>query len=169
MVHLLTRAAQLRITTPQRLAAAMQNRARQRNRALIASVLGEVATGAESPLELRYLKDVERAHRLPVGRRQHRRLGLPCCSDVGYDEFQVLVELDGRIGHDGTGRFRDLDRDNRFASLSWLTLRYGWHDVVHRPCQIAFQVADVLISRGWSGLPSRCRRCAAVPDRELAG
>jgi very-short-patch-repair endonuclease len=146
----------------------MENRARQRHRGLIESILSDVADGAESPLELRYLKDVERAHQLPGGRRQRKRLGLPYCSDVGYDAFQVLVELDGRIGHDGTDRFRDLDRDNRFATLAWLTLRYGWYDVVHRPCLVAFQVASVLINRGWPGLPSRCPRCSAVPAYELA-
>lgn len=169
VVNLLTRAAQLRITRPQRLTTAMDNRARQRHRALIRSILRDVDDGAESPLELRYLKDVERAHQLPGGRRQRSRLGLPYCSDVGYNAFQLLVELDGRIGHDGTDRFRDLNRDNRFAMQAWLTLRYGWYDVVHRPCLVAFQVANVLINRGWSGLPSRCPRCAAVSEDELAG
>jgi hypothetical protein len=169
VVGLLTRAAQLRITRPQRLMAALQSRTRQRHRRLIGSILGDVADGAESPIELLYLNDVERAHQLPDGRRQRNRLGLPDRSDVGYDAYQLLIELDGRVGHDGTGRFRDLHRDNRFAALAWLTLRYGWHDLVHRPCLVAFQVANVMISRGWLGLPSRCPRCAAVPERELAG
>jgi len=169
VVGLLTRAAQLRIMTPQQLLAVMENRARQRHRGLIRTILGDVADGAESPIELLYLNDVERAHQLPEGRRQRSRLGLPYRSDVGYDPFQLLVELDGRIGHDGTGRFRDLDRDNRFAALSWLTLRYGWYDLVHRPCAVAFQVARVMITRGWLGLPSRCPRCAAVPELELLG
>ena len=169
VVGLVTRAVQLRIVTPHRLLAAMENRERQRHRGLIRTILGDVGHGAESPIELLYLNDVERAHQLPEGRRQRNRLGLPYRSDVGYDPFQLLVELDGRIGHDGTGRFRDLDRDNRFAMLAWLTLRYGWYDLVHRPCAVAFQVARVLISRGWMGLPSRCPRCAAVPEVELAG
>jgi hypothetical protein len=169
VVGLLTKAIQLRITTPQRLLGVMANRARQRHRRLIHTILGDVAEGAESPIELRYLNDVERAHQLPEGRRQRSRLGLPYRSDVEYDAFQLLVELDGRLGHEGTGRFRDLERDNRFAVLAWLTLRYGWYDLVHRPCAVAFQVASVMISRGWTGLPSRCSRCAAVPERELAG
>jgi hypothetical protein len=169
VVGLLTTAAQLRIITPQRLLTAMESRSRQRHRGLIRTILGDVADGAESPIELLYLNDVERAHRLPEGRRQRTRFGLPYRSDVGYDAFQLLVELDGRVGHDGTGRFRDLHRDNSFAVLAWLTLRYGWYDLVHRPCAVAFQVARVIISRGWMGLPSRCSRCAAVPELELAG
>ena len=34
-------------------------------------VLGDVASGAESTMEVSYLRDVERAHGLPRGRRQH--------------------------------------------------------------------------------------------------
>ncbi len=63
-------------------------------------------------------------------------------------------------------------RDNDFALRSHLTLRYGWHDVVERPCSVAWQVADQLIRRGWPGLPRRCRRCARVPEmfvNDLAG
>jgi hypothetical protein len=29
----------------------------------------------------------------------------------------VIVELDGRIGHEGVGRFRDMNRDNRLYEL----------------------------------------------------
>jgi hypothetical protein len=61
----------------------------------MADILGDVAAGAESPLEMKYLHDVERPHGLPPGNRQQRRYGLPYLSDVGYDEFRVLVELDG--------------------------------------------------------------------------
>jgi hypothetical protein len=110
---------------------------------------------------------VERPHGLPVGDRQQSRLGLPYCSDVGYNEFQLLVELDGRAAHDGVGRFRDMRRDNRFAFADWLTVRYGWYDLTHRPCGVAFQVASVLIRRGWSGLPTRCPQCANAFEDDL--
>lgn len=83
-------------------------------------------------------------------------------SDVRYDDFAVLVELDGRLGHEGSGRFRDYRRDNAFALQSLVTLRYGWYDVVDLPCHVAAQVAAVLHSRGWDGVPSRCHRCIRV-------
>ena len=60
-----------------------------------------------------------------------------------------MVELDGRMGHEGTGRFRDLERDNAAAAAGELTLRYGWHDVADRACVAAFQLAAVLARRGW--------------------
>ena len=125
-------------------------------------MLSDVAKGVESPLELRYLRDVERAHGLPEGQRQRYRGGLRHRTDVSYDEFAVLVELDGRLGHEGAGRFRDMRRDNDFALRALLTLRYGWPDVVDRPCEVAFQVATVLADRGWTGLFGRCHRCERV-------
>ena len=135
-----------------------------RHRKLILAMLADVGAGAESALEVRYLRDVERAHGLPVGQRQvgvsaHTR------TDVGYVEHMVLVELDGRLGHDGAGVWRDWARDNdHAASGRFITLRYGWHDVVRRPCEIAGQVAEVLIQNGWTGLPRRCRGCRAVHE-----
>ena len=134
LIAVVTKAVQARRTTPRRLLEAMNQRSRYRHRQLMADILGDVATGAESPLEMKYLHDVERPHGLPRGNRQQRRHGLPYLSDVGYDEFRVLVELDGRVGHEGVGRFRDMNRDNRFALIEWITLRYGWYDVSYRPC-----------------------------------
>ena len=60
-------------------------------------------------------------------------------------------------------------RDNRFALIKWITLRYGWYDVVYRPCLVAFQIAAVLVARGWDGLPARCHRCLNATDLDLCG
>ncbi|HEY6741586.1 MAG TPA: hypothetical protein VI110_04440, partial [Lapillicoccus sp.] len=50
---------------------------------------------APNAMELRYVRDVERAHGLPAGRRQRPAPGGgPERHDVAYDEQQVLVELD---------------------------------------------------------------------------
>jgi hypothetical protein len=124
--------------------------------------------GAESPLELTYLRDVERPHGLPRGRRQKSRLGLRYVSDVGYDEWALLLELDGRDGHAEEGRFRDRRRDNAFALRALLTLRYGWYDVTDKPCAVAWQVATVLRARGWLGDFRRCGRCRALSDVDFA-
>jgi hypothetical protein len=94
-------------------------------------------------------------------------LGLPYATDVGYDAYGLLVELDGRLGHEGAGRFRDMERDNRFVLGGLTTLRYGWFDVVDHPCLVAAQVGQMLIARGWLGLPARCERCAGVPEVDL--
>lgn len=162
VVDLVTRAVQQRLVATTALQQALDRRKQHRHRRLLTELLADVSDGVESGLELHYLRDVERAHALPVGRRNRYRGGLRYRSDVGYDEFAVLIELDGRLGHEGSGRFRDFRRDNEFAMHSLVTLRYGWEDVVHRPCEVADQVAIVLRSRGWSGLATRCTRCRLV-------
>jgi len=70
----LTRACGRRITTADRLVVALAQRARIRWRAEIRAALGHIAAGCHSPLELRYLREVERCHRLPRGERQVVRL-----------------------------------------------------------------------------------------------
>ncbi len=169
LVAFVTKAVQSRRTTPPRLLQTLNERSRYRHRQLLADILGDVAAGAESPLEMKFLHQVERPHKLPRGNRQRRRHGLPYVSDVGYDEYRVLVELDGRTGHEGVERFRDMSRDNQFALIEWITLRYGWFDVVHRPCLVAFQIAAALEARGWGGMPTRCFRCVNVPEWDLCG
>ena len=162
VVGLVTRAVQTRRTTADRLLSALTRRQRHPHRLLMQAMLGDVAQGAESALELMFLRKVERPHDLPVGDRQHSRLGLPYCTDVGYDEYQLLVELDGRDGHEGTGRFRDMRRDNRFAVGGLTTLRFGFYDVVHHPCAAAGQIWSVLAARGRS---EPFHHCTAMPQR----
>jgi hypothetical protein len=125
VVGLVTTAVQRRLTTVYRLRQELTQRARHRHRALLKDLLADVAAGAESPLELRYLRDVEQPHGLPKGGRQQSRSGLRFQTDVDYDEYGLIVELDGRAGHESLGQFRDMDRDNRHMLLNTRTLRYG--------------------------------------------
>ena len=111
-------------------------------------------------MEVRYLRDVERAHGLPDGRRQVRRRRTEC--DVWYEEYGLLVELDGRRGHEGGGAFRDMRRDNSATTDGLATLRYGYRDVFGSPCEVAAQVAENLARRGWPGPFGRCQRCRRV-------
>jgi hypothetical protein len=166
-VGLITTAVQRRLTTARRLRRELDERARHRHRALLRDLLSDVGAGAESPIELRYLRDVERPHGLPRGNRQQSRSGLPYQTDVDYEEFSVIVELDGRAGHDGVGRFRDMDRDNRHALVDALTLRYGSYDLAARPCGVAVQVYRALAARGYLDAFLRCRRCSAAPEHDL--
>ncbi|MBA8796042.1 very-short-patch-repair endonuclease [Friedmanniella endophytica] len=160
VVTWLSAAVQSHRTTPQRLRVAAEARQRVRHRALVLRLLDDLATGAHSALEIAYLHDVERAHGLPAAERQVRRRST--VADALSREFGVLVELDGRAGHTGEARFRDLDRDNVAPLDGLVTLRYGHRDVSTRPCVVAAQVAGVLAARGWPGRPSRCHRCRLV-------
>ena len=161
---LLTRAVQGR-TTAQRILACVDERARVRHRDLLHQMLGDVAQGAESPLELRYLTEIERPHGLPRAERQVRSRSGKYVRDLRYEEWATIIELDGRV-HIG-GRFRDMERDNEALLGGEVTLRYGWPDVTERPCLVAWEVAALLIRRGWTGVPTRCRLCALATDADL--
>ncbi|GAA1554247.1 hypothetical protein GCM10009827_088760 [Dactylosporangium maewongense] len=155
----LTTACGRGLTTPDRLAAALRRRKKMRWRRLLEATVDDAAVGARSVLELRYLKDVERGHRLPTGRRQARRResGATQYRDVEYRAFATVVELDGRAYHPEEHRRRDQRRDNATASAGQRTLRYGWADVV-APCATAVQVARALKAGGWHGRLQPCRR-----------
>ncbi|MEU8221585.1 hypothetical protein [Kribbella sp. NPDC048915] len=121
---------------------ALANRRGLRHGAALRPILADVASGTHSLLELRYLRDVERAHGLPSGQRQRAVDGE--FTDVAYLPYELLVELDGRFHFAPARRWRDLDRDNRAALRSERTLRYGWLDITSRPCAAAVQVLQVL-------------------------
>ena len=165
----LARAFQKGVVTDWTVAACLDRRGTHRWRTVLVDLLGEVATGSESPLEVRFVRDVLRPHGLPVGTRQMVRFDRtdptrPHLHDLGYPDQRVLVELDGRLGHEGyLGRLKDGVRDRRGLAAGWVTLRAFWLDVAGRPCGLAAEVGDVLRSRGWTGDIRACRsRTCAV-------
>ncbi len=83
--------------------------------------------------------------------------------DVDYETFTTRVELDGRVGHVGEGKFRDRRRDNRAAVSGRAPLRYGFEEVFGDACGVATEVAAVLWQRGWTGRLKPCGPgCSAV-------
>ena len=68
---------------------------------------------------------------------------MPWRHDIGYPQFRVLVELDGRLGHEGQSRVADTRRDRGNAAAGWLTLRAGWLDVTTAPWPLAAEVGAV--------------------------
>ncbi|MGV9858212.1 type IV toxin-antitoxin system AbiEi family antitoxin domain-containing protein [Gordonia sp. NPDC003425] len=162
----LTEAVNARTTTATRLIEATRRRPRMRRRELIVNVLHDVRDGTCSVLEHAYLRRIERAHGLPSPRRQApTTVGRRGFRDVDYPEWGVVVELDGRAGHDGPReRDRDLQRDlDAAVGAARQTLRLGWGQVFGRACATAHQVGQVLRSHGWTGSPSRCPSCPPVP------
>ena len=158
LVALLTEALRLKLTTARAVERAIQRRARVRGRRRFEAILADL-DGVESTLEYVYRRDVERAHGLPEPRRQVS-VSRWTRSDAVYEEFGVVIELDGRVGHERAGQsFRDLARDNGHAEQNLVTLRYGSADVRGRPCEVAAQVAAVLRSRGWTGGYAGCPWC----------
>jgi very-short-patch-repair endonuclease len=130
-----------RVSTAQILQA-LADRSRLRHRRSLLPILNDVAAGSHSLLELRYMRDVERRHGLPRGLRQ-RSVGNEF-TDVFYGGFTLVVELDGRLHLVPNQRWRDLDRDNRATLRAEATLRYGWFDIINRPCEAAVQALQIL-------------------------
>ncbi|MFM9377064.1 hypothetical protein [Gordonia sp. VNK21] len=161
-VAVLTDAVGRRLTTADRILAAARRRPRLRRRAFLLAVLHDIAAGTCSVLEHRYLTDVERAHGLPVPRRQApTTVGRHGFRDADYPDLGVAIELDGRSRHDGPGaRDRDLERDlDAVAGAGRTTVRLGPGQVFDRPCLTAAKVAAVLTAHGWTGTLERCPHC----------
>ena len=145
---------------------AIDQRARLRWRAELVDLVAEVADGARSPLEIRYDRDVERAHGLPSAARQVRYTkpdGSPGYRDRYYEDYGVIVELDGTFAHSAENRWRDIERDNAAAATdNSQSLRYGWQKVRGAPCDAALEVAAVLRNHGWTGDPRPCSAGCAI-------
>jgi very-short-patch-repair endonuclease len=147
-----------RLTTAPMLRRAMNARGKMRWRAELSRALAEIGDGVHSALEYRYVRNVERAHRLPVAKRQAKmtRGQRSQYLDNLYGEFGVAVELDGRVAHPVEARWADIHRDNLNVVSGTITLRYSWTDVTVRPCEVATEIAAVLQQRGWTGRPVTC-------------
>lgn len=151
-----TDATRLQLTTAKQVERTLRLRERHRDARRLLEVLADLQ-GIESNLEFVFRRDVLRAHGLPEGRRQVRTGGRRRL-DVYYDEYGVIVEVDGRRGHQ-EGRFRDFTRDNDHAARLAVTLRFGGHDIRENPCALAAQLGNALALRGWQGELALCENC----------
>ena len=155
-IGLCTDAIRDRWTSPQRLNDLLDARLRHRHRTLISELMEDAQEGAESPLEHRYVRGVERPHGLPRASRQVR-VG-PNIVDGWYREWNCAIEMDGwRFHKDRVQSDARADADR--AALGITTLRFGWDDIVVNPCRTAHRVASVLQRNGWDGHLRRCPSC----------
>lgn len=154
----ISRACGKRLTRPPLLLAAMQSRGKMRWRTELTFALADLADGVLSPLEYRYVRNVERAHGLPAAKRQVLivHAGQRQYLDNLYQAFGLGVELDGQAYHPAAERWKDIGRDNALAVDGILILRYGWPEVSDRPCAVAIQVGGTAARRGWCGNLRRC-------------
>lgn len=165
-----TRAFARELTDVERLRAAMTGRPRLRWRADLHELIVAAADGDHSVLEFRYHRDVERAHGLPEPSRQ-----VPFATPTGrrgrrdrvYEEYGVVVELDGRLAHPAENEWKDKARDNAAAAAGKQSLRYGWMHVRWKACATAAEVARVLRLHGWDGRPRPCSPGCPVQREQI--
>lgn len=156
---LVTRAFARSLTSAEFMRFALARRARQKWRAEIGEFVTAAVDGAHSVLEFRYDRDVERAHGLPLSQHQvpfTKRNGSRGYRDRVFGEYKLIIELDGEWAHPSDKRREDKRRDNAAAAGGEQSLRYGWQDVRWNPCDTAAEIARVLRSRGWGGVPTAC-------------
>lgn len=163
--HWLCQACGGRLTTAGHLRTALNQRKKVRYRGAIIAALTVIAEGVHSNLEYHYVRDIERAHHLPVACRQAKLIlgARHCYLDNLYRAFGVGVELDGQAAHRVQDRWRDVHRDNALTSLGIITLRYNWADITERTCRVAAEIATVLRDRGWQGIPRPCGPGCSLP------
>jgi hypothetical protein len=153
---------------PQSVRELLLPRPRWRWRGLALDALQECEAGVESPLELRFHRDVVRRHGLPQFEAQVREKldGWWIRADARCRTAPVRVELDGRLAHPGGRTDADTWRDNDVViGTTEITLRYRWSHVAGDPCRTARQVVRALRSRGWTGRARSCgtEGCTAGP------
>jgi very-short-patch-repair endonuclease len=159
-VAVLADVCRTRRTSAHRLADALVAMPRLPRRAFLAGVLADVADGVQSVLEHRYLRDVERAHKLPRGVRQGRAVhdDVVVYRDVEYLKGLLVIELDGSFHDPAEARWDDLERDVASAVNGARTVRLGWRQILD-PCRTAWSVGRLLGALGWEGQPQGCPGC----------
>lgn len=66
----------------------------------------------------------------------------------------MVVELDGRRWHTtAQAQTEDRRRDRLATTHGWVTLRFGWAEVVHRPAAVVDECRAVLAARGAEQAP----------------
>lgn len=129
-------------------------------RAALFDLLGLVAAGARSELEIWGMLHVTDVPGLPPCRRQVR-VFLPhghADLDVAWPEARLAVELDGAAFHGSPEqRERDLRRDAALASAGWLVLRFSYRRLKREPDACRAQIAAVYRSRLGGGATGSVR------------
>ncbi|WP_291382734.1 DUF559 domain-containing protein [Demequina sp.] len=113
-------------------------------------VLGWFAVGATSPLEVRArhetftdrrFHDFEWQVELRLGRRR-------ATADMLHRRAMLVVEFDGDRYHSSPkDRSDDRNRDVDLAAAGYLTVRFGWDDIVRRPEWCRERVATIVEAR----------------------
>ncbi|MEI2775800.1 MAG: hypothetical protein V9G19_07455 [Tetrasphaera sp.] len=172
---LIGRTLQQHRSTMARLADELARWPRHRSRRFLQDVLTCDSEGAESALELRWVRDVERPHGIPPATRQVRQViaGVGRRHDLEFDDANLRVELDGFLFHDRSRSLVDRQKSNATTLIGRGQLRYGWSEVTQEPCNAAAELVASARVRGatWAAHPCRRADCAlrAEPAQDRVG
>lgn len=122
-------------------------------RALMREILGDIEGGAQALSELDFTRAVIRQFRLPepsrqVGRRDSR--GRQRWIDVLFDEWKVVVEIDGAQHLEPLEQWDDMDRDNDLTIDGYRVLRFPAWLVRKDPEFVARKILAALRKAGYA-------------------
>jgi very-short-patch-repair endonuclease len=133
------------------LAAVAARYQRLRRRRLIVGALDDIAGGAQALSELDFTRKVVRRHRLPEPDRQMARRdqhGRRRWIDVAWDEWKILVEIDGAQHMSALEYWDDMDRGNEFTIEGYRLLRFPAWVVRLHPDVVAARIREALLRAG---------------------
>lgn len=147
----LVASVQQRLTTPDRLTTELALVRRHRRRSVVTRVLADLADGAQALGELDFV-GLCRSHGLPCPTRQAVRLspGGRWYLDSSFDQYGVVVEIDGVAHLEGLNPVADALRQNALVIGGELVLRIPLLGLRVAPGEFVDQLAACLRSRGWS-------------------
>lgn len=168
-ISVVARAVQRGLTTPRRLEATLNELHRLPRRALLREALALAGSGAHSAAEVRFVQHAMRHHLPPFTLQARDVIGGAICLDallVTPSGRELIVELDGRLGHfDAASWRRDMLRDSTQAASGRIVLRMPALFTFTDPGQIFGLVAAGLRREGWAGVlrcSSRLCSCRVV-------
>jgi hypothetical protein len=132
----LLRATRSRRATVRELMGQLDIRPELPGRDALTELLGLIAGGCESELEIFGVRHVLRVPGIPPCEQQYRMhlpFG-PVRLDAAWPEVKLAVELDGAAFHGSpAARERDLRRDAALAALGWVVLRFSYRRLMREP------------------------------------
>ena len=152
------------LTKPDRVARTLAGRARVPGRALIEGMLTDLRDGVCSVLERGYVRTSSGRTGCHGGAGSGPGSRPATAQDVRYEEYDVVVELDGRAIHDNPDAWDDDARRDlaELATGGAVTARVTYGLVFREACSTAAWIALILRRRGWTGPFVRCPAC--LPD-----
>jgi REase_MTES_1575 len=124
-----------RVTVPE-LVAQLHVRPELPGRGRLAELLGLIADGCESELEIFGVRHVLAIPGIPPCEQQYRMVlpSGPVRLDAAWPEAKLAIELDGAAFHGSQeARERDLRRDAALAALGWVVLRFSYRRLMREP------------------------------------
>ena len=118
-----------RLCLPRQLDAEVARRPSLRGRAVLLQLVGLLADGCQSELEIWGCLNVLRGPGMPpfTLQRPLEVAGQRFVLDAACEEVQLAVEMDGAAWHGSREqRERDIHRDALLATIGWQTLRFGF-------------------------------------------